>query len=754
MANDVGTGAECGTAHGEGRMLGGWRLVRRLGVGGMGSVYEAVHASLGVRRAVKVFADAPRNADALKARFLAEGRTLANLSHPRVVRIYDFAIDVADGSPYFVMDLVLSPDGEHSTLEDARLRGIDEKQAAAWFADMCEGLDYIHAQGVVHGDVKLENVLVGSDGCAVISDFGISRAFGEELRQKVESGPCTETDALRMGTLNYLAPELLSDRDAQMQPGTDAWALGVMMFRMLTGFWFEDDNRERCLALLDGFDLPWKGVIDRLCSRDASARLSGGRLMPFAEKIVRRRATRSRMLCVAAACAALFALAVVAFCTLPPPSHKLPSGRDVRLCPHSPAWREFSRRMDYAMRTVLLVPFEGMDGEVEDALRAFMERRSSFFCHEDYWPQDRVGRIDALVSAQMPEAGAPLRASSPQLLALAGEVYRQKRLWSFGRGEFPEDVDRIVALAKRLVSDVSLGRYEPEWAFELVEAAVPFGRLDGRRIGANDSQFRSMADPWLAKMIEASAMAAEASRAHGSAFTPRDDLEHDEKCALAARLFKEALSLHPERYRAAERLIGLSHADLDEARLSFERCQTYCFDDLRAWKSYAGVLARHDGDPARARLARLLDQALASGRYDSWVPAFYVIGRWLLLARYDEHGRTLDDRSWAYADEEVRRKTVETIRRYKDSALMSEAPGPRRLSLTALFAAAALTCGDESLAAELARRIPSALFNAVAGSVMRTTSQTFRRLKNLAEDDGNGPESFPSAHDSPHNNQQ
>lgn len=85
---------------------------------------------------------------------------------------------------------------------------------------------------------------------------------------------------------------------------------------------------------------------------------------------------------------------------------------------------------------------------------------------------------------------------------------------------------------------------------------------------------------------------------------------------------------------------------------------------------------------------------------------------------------------------------------------MSEAPGPRRLSLTALFAAAALTCGDESLAAELARRIPSALFNAVAGSVMRTTSQTFRRLKNLAEDSEKGPESHPSAHDSPHNNQQ
>ena len=121
-----------------------------------------------------------------------------------------------------------------------------------------------------------------------------------------------------------------------------------------------------------------------------------------------------------------------------------------------------------------------------------------------------------------------------------------------------------------------------------------------------------------------------------------------------------------------------------------------------------------------------------TGRYDTWAPAFYVIGRWSLLARYDKEGRTLDDRSWAYEDEGVRRRTLETIRRYKDGEAMSAAPKTRRLVAMAVFAASALACGDEELAAELARRIPPGEFNAILGSAMRTTSPTFRRLKELA----------------------
>ena len=736
-----------------GDMLGGYRVVRPLG-GGMGRVYEVEHEALGVRRALKVFVDVSNHAEERKSLFLAEGRALARVSHPRVVRIHDFVVDEETGTPYFSMDLVLSPDGVPTTLDEACSRGIDEERAAAWFADVCEGLDYIHSQGIVHGDVKLENILIGPDGRAVISDFGISRVFGDEVRRRSDSVPddvSADLSALHMGTYGYLAPELLrGGPDAAPSPETDAWSLGVMLFRLVTGFWFEDDNREKCLALLDDFDLPWRDVVARLCSRNPSARLVGGRLAPFAERVARRPASWRRRVRAVAACSALLILAAGAVCAwrmasrraaAPKPSPAnvalpaappQPSAPAVRLNPDAPVWSAFRRRIDDASRATLLAPFDGMDAEVEGVFRNFIDRQASYYCYDACWPEKRVGRMDALVAAQMPNVGAPRHANAPQLLVLAGEVYRQKCLWSLEQGEFPDDVDRLVELTKRVVSDASDKRYGAEWAFEIIEATLPFGRLEGCRIGAKDARFQQTADPWLVKMIQAATTAAEASRAHGSSVSPEDAREHEQKRARATRLFKEALTLHPKRYRAAERLIGLAHEDFDEARRSFERCQEFCFDDLRAWEAYARTQLELK-DPRRERLARFLDRALATGRYDTWVPAFYVIGRWRLLARYDKEGWTLDDRGWAYEDDDVRRKTLETIRRYRDSAMLSEAPMPRRLAVTAMFAAAALTCGDEELAAERVRTIPSAMFYPVLGSAMRTTSPLFSRLRALSK---------------------
>ena len=554
--------------------------------------------------------------------------------------------------------------------------------------------------------VKLENILIGPDGRAVISDFGISRVFGDEVRRRSDSVPddvSADLSALHMGTYGYLAPELLrGGPDAAPSPETDAWSLGVMLFRLVTGFWFEDDNREKCLALLDDFDLPWRDVVARLCSRNPSARLVGGRLAPFAEQVARRPASWRRRVRAVAACSALLILAAGAVCAwrmasrraaAPKPSPAnvalpaappQPSAPAVRLNPDAPVWSAFRRRIDDASRATLLAPFDGMDANVEGVFRNFIDRQASYYCYEDYWPETRIGRMDALVAAQMPDVGAPRHANAPQLLVLAGEVYRQKCLWSLEQGVFPDDVDRLVELTKRVVSDASDKRYGAEWAFEIIEATLPFGRLEGRRIGAKDARFQQTADPWLVKMIQAATTAAEASRAHGSSVSPEDAREHEQKRALATRLFKEALTLHPKCYRAAERLIGLAHEDFDEARRSFERCQEFCFDDLRAWEAYARTLLELK-DPRRERLTRLLDHALATGRYDTWVPAFYVIGRWRLLARYDKEGWTLDDRGWAYEDDDVRRKTLETIRRYRDSAMLSEAPPPRRLAVTAIF---------------------------------------------------------------------
>ncbi len=259
--------------------LGAYRIVRLLGKGGMAAVYEAIHEQLGTRVALKVFAtEDTANLAFKRKRFLAEGKVLARLRHPRVVHVYDLAVDPDRGMPYFAMDLVLSPSGEPQTLEDARLAGVDEHRVAGWLADLCEGLAYIHGEGIVHRDVKLENVLVGPDGRAVLSDFGISRIFDKSLREQLDLTMVTIVDdgatPFRLGTGHYMSPELKKPVPASATPASDAWALGVLVFRLLTGIWYEQGTK--VLDMLAGYDLPWPAVMERLCAERPADRLPEG----------------------------------------------------------------------------------------------------------------------------------------------------------------------------------------------------------------------------------------------------------------------------------------------------------------------------------------------------------------------------------------------------------------------------------------------------------------------------------------------
>lgn len=268
--------------------LGAYRIVRLLGKGGMAAVYEAVHEQLGTRVALKVFStEDTTNLTFKRKRFLAEGKVLARLHHPRIVHVYDLAVDPDTGTPYFAMDLVLSPSGEPQTLEDARQSGVDENRVAGWLADLCEGLAYIHGEGVVHRDVKLENVLVGPDGRAVLSDFGISRIFDKSLREQIDLTMVTIVDdgatPFRLGTGHYMAPELKRPAPASATPASDAWALGVLVFRLLTGIWYERGTK--VLDMLAGYDLPWPAVMERLCAERPFDRLPEGGISAVPEML-------------------------------------------------------------------------------------------------------------------------------------------------------------------------------------------------------------------------------------------------------------------------------------------------------------------------------------------------------------------------------------------------------------------------------------------------------------------------------------
>ena len=257
-----------------GDKIGPYRVVRLLGQGGMGAVYEVEHRDLGVRYALKVFTCERSTNAFLRKRFLTEGKLLARLNHPRIVRVFDLAVDSAQGVPYFVMNLVLAPDGRPRTLEDLRKTGsVTEEQAAVWYADLAEGLAYVHANGIVHRDVKLENVLVDAEGHAVLSDFGVSRIFEEKLRRDLRTtvtmvGMPGLDDRLIMGTKVYLAPEIRFGEKAT--PASDWYALGVLMLRLLTGVWFGPGTD--VAGLLAGFDINWKTRLVPLLAIDPSQR--------------------------------------------------------------------------------------------------------------------------------------------------------------------------------------------------------------------------------------------------------------------------------------------------------------------------------------------------------------------------------------------------------------------------------------------------------------------------------------------------
>ncbi len=120
-----------------GSIIGSYRVVRAIGQGGMGAVYEVEHVKPGVRYAMKTFTLEEGDVDLFRKRFSAEGKILARLSHPNLVRVIDLDIDENVGALYFVMELVLYEDGETHTLDDIEPGGADEEQIFEWFQQMC-----------------------------------------------------------------------------------------------------------------------------------------------------------------------------------------------------------------------------------------------------------------------------------------------------------------------------------------------------------------------------------------------------------------------------------------------------------------------------------------------------------------------------------------------------------------------------------------------------------------------------------------
>lgn len=238
-----------------GETVSHYKIIDKLGEGGMGVVYKAQDLNLDRFAAIKVLPSHLSESEESKARFLREAKATAALNHPNILSVY--GIDEVDGRLFFAMEFV---DGVTLKAHMANLKagtGVSLQQSMGWARQIAEGLKEAHAKQIIHRDIKPENVMLTSGGQLKIMDFGIAKLKG--------SSGMTKT-GVSLGTLAYMSPEQAQGVAADHR--SDIWSLGVVLYEMLTGeLPFKAEHEAGLLYLVVNEQPPVPSAMDKKIPR-------------------------------------------------------------------------------------------------------------------------------------------------------------------------------------------------------------------------------------------------------------------------------------------------------------------------------------------------------------------------------------------------------------------------------------------------------------------------------------------------------
>ncbi|MBI3364625.1 MAG: protein kinase [Ignavibacteriae bacterium] len=238
-----------------GQTISHYKILEKLGEGGMGVVYKAKDIKLDRPVAIKFLPSHLSASEENKARFMQEARATAALNHPNILNVYE--IDEQNGGMFFVMEYL---EGRTLRSHISSLKsstGIPYTQAIEWTTQIANGLQAAHQKNIVHRDIKPENIMVTNNGQLKIMDFGIA---------KLKSGSGLTKTGTSLGTLSYMSTEQAQGMPADHR--SDIWALGVVLYEMLTtDLPFKAEHEAALLYLIVNDDPPLTSSMDKKIPR-------------------------------------------------------------------------------------------------------------------------------------------------------------------------------------------------------------------------------------------------------------------------------------------------------------------------------------------------------------------------------------------------------------------------------------------------------------------------------------------------------